>query len=278
MSQTPPPVAALRADCPPTLAALVMQCLAKDPASRPANATELLHRLDAVASPSGAGAAMPAILIGGRAMLWRALAIYAVSFAFVGIVARAAIIAIGLPDWVFPGSLVVMALGLPVILFTAYTQYVSHRAATATPTFTPGGTQSTAARGTMATLAIKASPHVSWQRTMRGGMIAVGVFVLLVAGFMTMRAMGIGPAGSLLGSRQALRRRQGARRRVRRARRGFIARLDDRRSGAHQSRGEPRSARHDDDRDRRDAGADAAARHCPGGLHHGARNRAAERS
>ncbi|HEY8061989.1 MAG TPA: protein kinase [Gemmatimonadales bacterium] len=200
MSQTPPPVAALRADCPPTLAALVMQCLAKDPASRPANATELLHRLDAVASPSGAGTAMPAILIGGRAMLWRALAIYAVSFVVVGIVARAAIIAIGLPDWVFPGALVVMALGLPVILFTAYTQYVSHRAATATPTFTPGGTQSTAARGTMATLAIKASPHVSWQRTMRGGMIAVGVFVLLVAGFMTMRAMGVGPAGSLLGA------------------------------------------------------------------------------
>ncbi len=38
------------------LSSLVMQCLAKDPASRPENATELLHRLDAVASPSGAAA------------------------------------------------------------------------------------------------------------------------------------------------------------------------------------------------------------------------------
>ena len=142
---------------------------------------------------------MPAILIGGRAMLWRALAIYAAAFVGVAIVARAAIIAIGLPDWVFPGALVVMALGLPVILFTAYAQYVAHRAATATPTFTPGGTPSLdAAHGTMATLAIKASPHMSWRRTARGGMIAVGVFVLLVAGFMTLRALGIGPAGSLL--------------------------------------------------------------------------------
>jgi tetratricopeptide (TPR) repeat protein len=50
----------------------------------------------------------------------------------------------------------------------------------------------------MATLAIKASPHVSWRRTVRGGVIAGGVFVLLVAGYMTLRALGIGPAGSLL--------------------------------------------------------------------------------
>ncbi|MGH7582328.1 MAG: tetratricopeptide repeat protein, partial [Gemmatimonadales bacterium] len=82
----------------------------------------------------------------------------------------------------------------------AYTQYIAHRSATATPTYTPGGTRATAPQGTMATLAIKASPHLSWRRTIRGGIAAVIVFVLLIAGFMTMRAMGIGPAGSLLGA------------------------------------------------------------------------------
>ena len=50
----------------------------------------------------------------------------------------------------------------------------------------------------MATLAQKASPHVSWRRTTRGGVLALGAFVLVVSGFMTMRALGIGPAGSLL--------------------------------------------------------------------------------
>ncbi|HEY4320381.1 MAG TPA: protein kinase [Gemmatimonadales bacterium] len=201
MSETPQPVGQLRPDCPPALAALVTQCLAKDPEARPANANELLHRLDAVASPSGAGAALPAILIGGPGMVWRALGLYAAAFVGVAILARAAIIAIGLPDWVFPGALIVMALGLPVILFTAYTQYIAQQRATATPTYTPGGTPSLAnVHGTMATLAIKASPHMSWRRTLRGGMIAVGVFVLLIAGFMTMRALGIGPAGSLLAS------------------------------------------------------------------------------
>ena len=201
MSEMPAAVNTLRPDCPPELSSLVMQCLAKDPASRPDNATELLRRLEVVASPSAPQAAMPGILIGGRPMLKRALAVYAAAFIGVAIVARAAIIAIGLPDWVFPGALAVMALGLPVILFTAYAQYVSHRMAIATPTYTPGGTPSLAGmQGTMATLAIKASPHMSWKRATRGGIIAVSVFALLVAGWMVMRAMGIGPAGSLLAS------------------------------------------------------------------------------
>ena len=131
-------------------------------------------------------------------MLLRALGVYALAFGGVAIVARAAIIAIGLPDWVFSGSLIVMALGLPVILLTAYAQYVAHRMATSTPTYTPGGTPSLGMQGTMATLAIKASPHISWKRTTRGGMIALGAFVVLVAGFMILRMLGIGPAGSLM--------------------------------------------------------------------------------
>ena len=201
MSETPKPIDTLRFDCPPALASLITQCLAKEPGARPQSATELLRLLEVVTSPSAPQVAMPAILIGGRAMLMRALAVYAAAFVAVAIVARAAIIAIGLPDWVFPGALAVMALGLPVILFTAYTQFVSHRAAIATPTYTPGGTPSLAGvQGTMATLAIKASPHVSWKRATRGGIFAVGVFALLVAGWMIMRALGIGPAGSLLAS------------------------------------------------------------------------------
>src|SRR5205809_6862842 len=98
---------------------------------------------------------MPEILLGGRPRLGRALALYAAAFVVVAIVSRAAIIAIGLPDWVFPGSIAVMALGLPVILFTYFVHRGAHQSLTSSVT-TPGG--SAAEHSTLTRLAIKASP------------------------------------------------------------------------------------------------------------------------
>ncbi|HEU4723199.1 MAG TPA: protein kinase [Gemmatimonadaceae bacterium] len=48
---TPPSLADRRRDVPAPLAGLVMRCLEKDPARRPASAAELLESLDAVATP-----------------------------------------------------------------------------------------------------------------------------------------------------------------------------------------------------------------------------------
>ncbi|MEA3246314.1 MAG: protein kinase [Gemmatimonadota bacterium] len=196
MSEAPVPVTDLRPDTPLPLADLVMACLAKDAMDRPQDATQVVNALETTSG--GSMPAMPAILLGGKGMFRKALAIYAAAFVVVAIVAKAAIVGIGLPDWVFPGSLIVMALGLPVILWTGYVHRVARRAATATPTFTPGGTPSTTAHGTIATMALKAAPHVSWYRTARGGMYAFGAFIAVIAAFMGMRAFGIGPFGSLL--------------------------------------------------------------------------------
>jgi tetratricopeptide (TPR) repeat protein len=173
-----------------------MKCLAKDADDRPQRAVEIVRLLDTVTSGAGHDA-MPMILAGGRGMFGKALLLYATAFAVVAVVAKAAIVAVGLPDWVFPGALVVMALGLPVILFTAYVHRTTRKLMGATPTYTPGGTPSPG-QGTMAQLALKASPHWSWRRAAIGGGLAVVGFVLLVGGYMMLRAMGIGPAGSLL--------------------------------------------------------------------------------
>jgi tetratricopeptide (TPR) repeat protein/tRNA A-37 threonylcarbamoyl transferase component Bud32 len=197
MNETPPDVRTLRPDAPAPLAALVMQCLAKNPADRPASADELLRQIDAVAS-LGSSPALGA-LAPGRGLFLRAMAIYAATFIAVAIVARLLVETQGLPEWVFTGALVVMALGFPVVLFTGYTQYVARKVAMATPTHTPRGTLvRPGANGTLANLAVKASPHVSWARTARGGMVALTVFALLVSGALVLRALGIGPWGSLL--------------------------------------------------------------------------------
>jgi eukaryotic-like serine/threonine-protein kinase len=195
MSDAPEQIMALRPDTPPQLAELVMHCLAKDADARPQQAADLVRVLDTVTSGSGYQA-MPPVLLAGEGMLARALFAYVAAFVFVAVLARAAIVAIGLPSWVFPGALIVMALGLPVILFTAYVHRTARRLVTQTPTYTPGG--SSAQHGTIATLAMKATPHVSWRRTWLGGVFAVGAFVMLIAAYMTLRALGIGPFGSLI--------------------------------------------------------------------------------
>ena len=197
MGEAPRPITELRGDLPAPLADLVMGCLAKEPKDRPQSAAEITRVLDAITS-SGGMSAMPPVLLGGAGMFRKALALYAAAFVAVAVLAKAAIVGIGLPDWVFPGALIVMALGLPVVLWTGYVQRVARRALTMTPTYTPGG--SPAMQGTMATMALKAAPRMSWHLTARGGVYALGSFVALVGIFMVMRVFGIGPAATLMGT------------------------------------------------------------------------------
>ena len=195
MGETPQPIEELRPDTPPALAQLVMRCLEKDANLRPQKANELVHVLDAVTTSGARNPAMPAILLSGRPRLIRALAWYAAAFFAAWILARAAVVGIGLPTWVVPGTLIVMALGLPVILFTAFVHHGAHAAMT-NANMTPGGTP--VIPSTMAMIAVKASPWVSWRRTTLGGIWALGAFVVLIIGYMVMRALGIGPVGSLM--------------------------------------------------------------------------------
>src|SRR5690606_15198322 len=122
-------------------------------------------------------------------------AIWAAASAAVIVTAWAATEVIGLPGWVLPGSIGVMLAGLPVIGLTAFVQRSAHRAFTATPTLTPGGTPS-AAQGTLATFALKASRQVAWRGTWMGGGAAWVGFPVLVLGFVVSGAMGVGPAAS----------------------------------------------------------------------------------
>lgn len=206
MNEAPPDLLGRRPDCPAALADMVMRCLAKEPDDRPQRAAELGRHLETITSTDAVPLA-PAILRGGRMRLGKALALWAVSTAGVALTAWAATEVIGLPDWVLPGSVGVMLAGLPVLLFTWYVQRTAYRSYTATPRRTAAG--GTPPRGTMATIALKASPHLTWQRAWMGGALAVGAFAVLVIGFMVMRAFGIGPIGSLqgkgvLGSREVL--------------------------------------------------------------------------
>src|SRR5207247_11282476 len=104
---------------------------------RPQDGREIVQALEWITS--GTLASAPAALLAGAGMLKRSLGIYVAALVVVTIVARAAIIALGLPDWVLPGTLVVMAFGLPAILFTWYVNRTMRREAMTTPSLTAGG-------------------------------------------------------------------------------------------------------------------------------------------
>jgi eukaryotic-like serine/threonine-protein kinase len=197
LAERPVPIASMRPDVPPALADLVMRCLEKNADDRPQSAAALVRTLETVTT-SGSAQPAPALLLGGRAAFRNALLVWAAAFLIVVLAARITTNEIGLPDWVFPAAIVAMLLGLPAILITGYVQRTVHRSLARTPALTPGGTP--AAASTLATLALKASPHVSWRRTAMGGGTALAVLVLLIVGYMTAWAFGIGPPGSLLGA------------------------------------------------------------------------------
>jgi serine/threonine-protein kinase len=61
--EDPPPVERRRPAVPPMLASLVNECLAKRPADRPQSAAEIMHVLDAIATPSGGTAPTVAVRV-----------------------------------------------------------------------------------------------------------------------------------------------------------------------------------------------------------------------
>jgi TolB-like protein len=195
LSEAPQDISEVRPDVPPQLARLVMQCLAKDAADRPQSAAELTLALDEVTS--GRSTEVASASPGTSDMgVGKALSAWAGATAAVALVAWAATQSLGLPDWVPPGSLAVMLAGAPAILITAYVRRTVEGIAAGSSSGS-GGARGAQPHGTLATAALRVSPHVSWRRTWMGGALALGAFALLVTGYMTLRAMGVGPMGSL---------------------------------------------------------------------------------
>jgi tetratricopeptide (TPR) repeat protein len=174
---------------------LITSTLEKQPSDRPQSARDVLAQLDVALSTSGGGTA--SIALSQQMSLPKAIGIWAASFVAIWILARAAVVGIGLPDWTVPFALVVAGFGLPAVIATWYVQNTARKALLTTPQHTPGGTQ---VHTTLATMALRAAPHVSWRRTWRAGAWGAAAVAVALAGVMILRQFGIGPAASLLGS------------------------------------------------------------------------------
>ncbi|HJS48486.1 MAG TPA: protein kinase, partial [Gemmatimonadales bacterium] len=202
VTRQPDPVGMYREMVPPALAALVMRCLAKKPADRYQTVDELLHQLDAVATPGGMTpiASTPigtapyptgrtdAPTPGRTGALAVAhplrVAAYFVLVA-IGVVAAVSILAkgIGLPSWTLPAAVGLLVIGVPVMLVTGLHERKRHVAYTTglhvpTPTGLPA--------------------LFTWRRAWLGGGLAFGALALATGGYVLARNLGLGGMGTLM--------------------------------------------------------------------------------
>lgn len=150
-----------------------------------------------------------------RRTLWQVLGIYLAGSWLVLQIVDILSDNMGLPDWVFPFALVLLLLGLPVVLATAFVQEgMPGKGAAPRPPRgeAPGpGEFATSARPSSArreterkarapdTAPAQSSRRLfTWRNALTGGGLAFLLLAVVTGGFMFLRSQGIGPAGTLV--------------------------------------------------------------------------------
>lgn len=133
------------------------------------------------------------ILEAHRRSLWQVLGVYLLGAWFAYEVILALADGIGLPDWVPAFAIVLIVIGLPVVLATAFVQEGVGRTEPADPTLLPG-LMPDAPQPALAA----ARSTLTWRRALGAGLVAFIALGASAFGYIGMRAGGIGPFGSLV--------------------------------------------------------------------------------
>ena len=130
-----------------------------------------------------------------RRSLWQVLGIYLAGSWIALQVVEQLTEAAGLPDWVRPFSLVLLVLGFPIVMATAFVQEgITSRTREPAPAAADVGEVAPPP-------APKQDTHrklLTWRNALLGGGAAFALLGVLTVGYLFMRSSGIGPAGTLV--------------------------------------------------------------------------------
>jgi DNA-binding SARP family transcriptional activator len=177
LAAEPPDIAAVRPAVPAGVANALQRALIKTPADRYATVVELqdalrVERLGTHEAPRAAIrlAALIALLAVG------------VSAAILGLI-YVLMIQLGLPDWILHAAIGLLGIGLPIIVLTGYHERQRALSRTAYAMGVPP---------------TGVERYFTWRRSVLGSGLAFAGLGVVAAGYMTMRALGIGPAATLV--------------------------------------------------------------------------------
>lgn len=105
----------------------------------------------------------------------------------------------GLPDWVAPAALILLLLGLPIVLATAFVQKGLR---SQEPEPSAPGSVSAGERASTGSAPTAARRLFTWKKSLLGGVGAFALLAIVVGAWLGMRAAGIGPLGTLVASGQ----------------------------------------------------------------------------
>ena len=189
--EPPAAVTTHRTAVPDALNEFVMRCLEKKPADRWQRADDMIPHVETMLTPSGgvtptATQPVPAVDYEAKAEQAHPVRVAGLfALASLGALAIVYLLVqlIGLPDWVTLGAVGLVALGLPIVMLTGHHE---RRRAMASSTglhvATPTGVQR----------------HLTWRKSIVGGGLAFAGLGAVSAGFLITRALGIGPAATLV--------------------------------------------------------------------------------
>ncbi len=192
VTDAPEPAAKYRETVPQALNELVMRCLQKKAADRWQKAEEILPHLDAILTPTGGitptgTAPVPAVdyeALARQAHPIRVAALFGLGSAVALALVYFIMIQVGLPDWVFVGAVILLVIGLPIMVMTGH--HERQRALASTTGVVVTAPQQGIQR------------WLTWRKSLMGGGLAFAGLGVVAMGYMVMRLLGIGPAGTLV--------------------------------------------------------------------------------
>ncbi len=186
INEEPPPISNARPDTPEPLIELVGRVLSKDVNARPADASSLAEELGVFSGETVVETAQQPAYPSATKQEINTQQI-AIRFAVIGAIVLAvvygAMMAFGLPGWVFPAAVLLTLAGLPITLYAAN---VERKRASL------DSAERKKLTGLKATL--------STRLALRGGMFAAAGLLIAVLAYSGLRAAGIGPFASLITS------------------------------------------------------------------------------